>query len=50
MDIREIDKLHVRVTNLAFAELIAISVVILQALISAATLDLANLISLTVGE
>jgi hypothetical protein len=47
MDTRELSKLHVRTTNLAFAGLIAISVAILQAFISAATLDLAELISLS---
>lgn len=47
MDIREISKLHVRTTNLAFAGLIAISIAILQAFISATTLDLAELISLS---
>jgi hypothetical protein len=47
MDIREVEKLHVKTTNLAFAGLIAISVVILQALISTATLDLTELISLS---
>ena len=47
MDIREIGKLHVRTTNLAFAGLIAISIAILQAFISAATLDLAEMISLS---
>ena len=47
MDSREVDKLHVRSTTLAFTGLIAISVVILPALISAAPLDLAELISLS---